>query len=277
LIFEPASIAALNAQYPDQPAPLRHQLGGRHLLTLSRLAELAASLPPACVEYNAGDLPIDQNPDLTPMNGLSLEDTIVRITTCDSWMALKNIEQDPAYGALLSDCLADIEPHIFAASGAMHRKEGFIFISSPNAVTPFHMDPEHNILMQVCGSKTMRIYPRAGIVSAEQHEAFHSKGGHRNLDYQKTFERQAAAFKLQPGDAVYVPVKAPHWVQNGDAVSVSLSITWRSRLSDDEARLHRANAWLRRYGAHPSPPETAPLRGQAKVLAHRLASRITRR
>jgi cytochrome P450 len=31
----------------------------------------------------------------------------------------------------------------------MCQREGFIFISSPGAVTPFHLDPEHNFLLQI--------------------------------------------------------------------------------------------------------------------------------
>ncbi|MEZ5892338.1 MAG: hypothetical protein R3C58_04235 [Parvularculaceae bacterium] len=33
------------------------------------------------------------------------------------------------------------------------------FRLSPGAVTPFHMDPEHNILLQIAGEKTFTIYP----------------------------------------------------------------------------------------------------------------------
>ena len=32
-------------------------------------------------------------------------------------------------------------------------REAFIFISSPNTVTPYHMDPEYNFLLQIRGTK----------------------------------------------------------------------------------------------------------------------------
>ena len=41
----------------------------------------------------------------------------------------------------------------------MLTSQGFIFVSSPNSVTPYHFDPEHNILLQIRGSKVMTQFP----------------------------------------------------------------------------------------------------------------------
>ena len=40
----------------------------------------------------------------------------------------------------------------------MFRREGFIFISSPGSITPFHMDPEYNFLLQIRGEKQISIW-----------------------------------------------------------------------------------------------------------------------
>jgi hypothetical protein len=45
----------------------------------------------------------------------------------------------------------------------------------------------------------------------------------------------ACTFRLEPGEAIYVPVMAPHQVRNGPEPSISLSITWRSEWSHAEA------------------------------------------
>src|SRR5690606_33051449 len=133
----------------------------------------------------------------------------------------------------------DVRP----ATGEMLKQEAFVFISSPGAVTPFHFDPEHNILLQIRGSKTMTIFPAADedVVGGAQHEAFHA-GGHRNLVWCDEFAAKGEAFHLAPGEAVYVPVKAPHWVKNGPEVSISFSITWRSEWSYREEYARRMNA-----------------------------------
>jgi oxalate decarboxylase/phosphoglucose isomerase-like protein (cupin superfamily) len=273
-IFERPDAALVDA-YPGKPARLKHTLAGDPLFSLDALVELAARLPAASVEYNAGDLPIDQDAAKTPSNGLSIEETIRRIRDCRSWMALKNVEQDPRYRDALERCLAEIEAPARAATGPMEKKLGFIFISSPGSVTPFHMDPEHNILMQIMGEKRMYVFPTDGrIVSDEQHELYHTGDAHRNLRHQPEFDPLAEAFDLKPGDALYVPVKAPHWVKNGPAPSVSFSITWRSRWSLNEAELRRANHWVRRMGGRPPAPGAVPWRDNAAVLVHRVAAKL---
>lgn len=272
-LFNPHSLEEFSAHYPHAPATMRHGLAGHPLFGMARLTALATALPADRIEYNAGDLPIGQDPAATPMTGLSPEETLRRIAERRSWMVLKNVERDPDYAALLSACLDQIAP----AAGAFHKREGFIFISSPGAVTPFHMDPEHNILMQIAGSKTFRIFPASrALVSDEQHEAFHRAGAHRNLPYREEFGQAATAYKLFPGDALYAPVKAPHWVKAGPGVSISLSVTWRSAASDREAALRRANGWLRARGLVPPPPGAAPLRDRLAILGARAAARLAR-
>lgn len=269
--------AALSGRYPQAPARLAHRLAGDPRFSLEALVGLAARLPAASIEYNAGDLPVDQDADKTPANGLSAEETIRRIETCRSWMVLKNVEQDPAYAAALEECLADIAAATDMKTGRMEKKLGFIFISSAGSVTPFHMDPEHNILMQLRGAKEFHAYPAAGgIVSDEDHELYHAGAQHRNLRHKPEFDALSTVHDLAPGDALYVPVKAPHWVKVGTEPSVSFSITWRSRLSLDEASLRLANRWARLRGFNPPPPGMRPLRDRLAILAHRAAMKIAR-
>ena len=276
MIFDRASSREFNANYPGEPSCLRHHLTANPLLALDNLIELTKSLPAESIEYNAGALPVEQDPDKTPMNGLSPEETVRRIRECNSWLVLKNIEQAAPYKNLLEECLEDVRRLSPLAIGPMHKKEGFIFISSPGAVTPFHMDPEHNILLQIAGEKNFHLFPANDeeLISQNQYEAFHTEGGHRNLPYKESFGARGRVFDMGPGDALYVPVTAPHWVKVKGEVSVSLSITWRSRISDDLARLHRANAWLRAQGASPEPVGVSPLRDRAKILAQRVAARL---
>jgi len=42
--------------------------------------------------------------------------------------------------------------------GRTFSQQAFIFVSSPEAVTPLHMDPEHNFLLQVRGLKTLHLF-----------------------------------------------------------------------------------------------------------------------
>jgi hypothetical protein len=269
--FLQPALDTLTGSYPEQPTLLDHQLVGHELLNLDALAALAQRMLPADVEYNRGDVPVGLDPSDTPANGLSAQETIRRIEECGSWMVLKFIEKDETYRNLLHEVLAEVEPAIRATTGPMLKREGFIFISSPGSVTPFHFDPEHNILLQIRGRKTMTIFPAddEGIASAAEHERFHN-GGHRNLPWQETFSGSGRPFELTSGKAVYVPVKAPHWVKNGPEVSISLSITWRSEWSYREEFARRWNHMVRRAGIAPSSPRRWPHQNHAKALGYRV-------
>jgi hypothetical protein len=279
-VFGDQAREALTLAYPERPTLLPHGLVDHPLLKLEALAALAGRIRPVDVEYNRGDLPVGIRPEETPANGLGVEETIRSIEHCGSWMVLKFVEQDPAYRALLAETLAEIEPLVRPMTGPMLKQEAFVFISSPGATTPFHFDPEHNILLQVRGSKTMHVFPPGDetLVSGEAHEAFHD-GGHRNLPWRDDFAARGSAFALEPGQAVFVPVKAPHWVRNGPVVSISFSITWRSEWSYREEYARRMNAVLRKAGLSPASPGRYPSQNHLKSFGYRVidkARRMTR-
>ena len=263
--------------YPGASAKVEHQLQDHPLFAIDALADLAGRLPASHVEHSRGDLKVNQDSDAIGQVTLDAPEIVRSIADNGCWMVLKKVDADPAYAALIDQCLAEIADVTQPATGPYRRREAFIFLSSPNSVTPFHMDPEHNILLQIAGQKTMRIYPagRDDIVPQTTHEAFHQGGRHRNMPHRDAFDAAATDYVMRAGDGVYVPVKAPHWVQNGAVPSVSFSITWRSDMSDGEARLHRFNAGLRRLGITPGVAGAHPARDAAKIAAHRAAKRLT--
>ena len=266
-VFSDDAVARFLAHYPQRPARIAHGLLGHPLLELEALAALAARLDPSEVEYNRGRLPIGISQEATPSNGLSIAETISSIEKNESWMVLKRVEKDPVYRKLLHDTLAELRPAIRPVTGEMIRLEGFIFFSSPGAVTPFHFDPEYNILCQLRGSKTMTVFP-ADLATSQFHEDYH-RGGQRNLPWREDYAALGQSFDLAPGEGIYVPLMAPHWVRNGDAVSISFSITWRSEWSFREAYAHRFNGVARRFGLNPAPPRPFPGDNHLKAAAFR--------
>jgi hypothetical protein len=268
-IFTDDDLDRLRAVYPERPGRLSHRLAGHPLLTLEALVELGGRLPAKDVEYNAGDLPYGVEPEEVGRTGLSVQETIRRIEECGSWMVLKHVQQDPAYRDLLEEALGELAPAVEPATGRMLTKVAFIFVSSPGAVTPFHLDPEHNVLLQIKGSKTMMIVPGdEEVVPAEKHESYHV-GGHRNVPWRDEYEPKGEKFELKPGDAVHVPLMWPHWVKNGPEPSVSFSITWKNEWVYQEADVRGMNHLLRRFGLDPAPPAQFPKRNPGKVLAYR--------
>ncbi|WP_421990575.1 transcriptional regulator [Qipengyuania sp.] len=268
-VFPPESRAAFARDYPEKPHVLRHRLRAEERLTLDALAALGEALPPASIEYNRGDLPVgvEGKPDA---NGLTIGETIRQIVTSNSWAVLKNIEQVPQYQALLMDLLDELRPTIEATTGDMLTPQGFVFISSPNAVTPYHFDPEHNILLQLRGSKVMTQFPAGDPAYAPDtvHETYHL-GGPRELPWHDGLLAGGTPFAIEPGEAVYVPVMAPHFVRNGSEPSISLSITWRSEWSYAEAGARCFNGIVRKLGVNPRAPGRWPASNRAKSLAFR--------
>ena len=246
--------AQFNAAFPHQPFLMRHALVGHPLFSLESLVALSTRLPPAKVEYNAGILGINMHNQLTPQTGLSVQETIRRIQTCSSWMVLKNIEADPTYRALLDACLSDVAQLSNPITPGMRRHEGYIFISSPGSRTPYHMDGEHNFLLQLTGSKKVHMWNSAdrSLLTEREIEA-HYTGAHRNLHYQDSFAAKSQVFDLTPGLGLHFPVNAPHWVQNGPEVSVSFSVTFRTPAIDKRALLYATHARLRAWGLNPPP------------------------
>jgi len=272
-VFPEESLHRFSSHYPEVPHKFVHNLGQHPLLELDALAALAESLPAASIEYNFADLPlgIDGKPAPT---GIPIGETIRRIGETGSWAALKNIEQAPAYAGLLHDLLAELRGAIEPRTGRMMKLQGFVFITSPGGVTPYHFDPEHNILLQVRGSKTMTQFPAGDprFAPDEVHETYHVGGG-RELTWRDELLAGGTEFPLAPGEALFVPVMAPHFVRNGPEPSVSLSITWRSDWSFAEADARALNGVLRRIGLTPARPGRWPARNRLKALGWRIYAR----
>jgi hypothetical protein len=273
--FDGAARDAIAAAYPNHPAKIDHGLREHPLLTLDALATLSETLPAASVEYNRADIDVGTLPDDAPTNGLGIGDTIRTIAVNRSWAVLKNVEQVPAYRALIAGLLAELDETVAPRTGPMLTLQGYVFISSPGSMTPYHFDPEHNILLQLQGSKAMHVWPAGDTRFSPQveHERYHT-GGHRGLPWDEGFAPHAVVADLAPGQAVLVPVMAPHFVRNGPEPSISLSITWRSAWSYREAEAHAANRWLRARGAQPDMPPRWPAHARVRTFAWRAARRL---
>lgn len=241
----------LRQSFNQAPFLLEHRLVGHPLFELPRLIELAGTLPEDQVEYNSGDLPVTQDPLKTPRNGLSIRETIQRIEECRSWMVLKNVEMDPSYRQLLDLCL---DPLIRFCPD-MRTREAFVFVSSPDAVTPYHIDHECNFLLQIVGTKTVRMLPPNDptVLQEADLERFYAGGSRNLLRLDSRTEAKASSYQLTPGLGLHFPVTAPHWVKNGPAVSISFSITFRTSHSDRREILYRINHKMRTLGLHPRP------------------------
>ncbi len=273
-IHLPASIEAFAASYPEVPHKLAHTLHTHPLLTLEALAGLADSLPSKFIECNLGNQPIgvDRVPEQLLEN---VGERILNIDTAESWIALREVDRNPAYKALLHELLEEMRPDITERTGSIYNVQGFIFITSPGGVTPYHFDPEHNILFQVRGSKTVNVFPAGDTNYApdEYHEIYHT-GGRPELPWKNEMAAGARRIPINAGEAVYIPVMAPHFVQNGGEVSISISVTWKSEWCVEEADARGLNRLLRKAGFKPAAPRRWPHRNRPKSFVWRALRKI---
>ena len=156
-VFPSSAQATFAANYPEVPHRLEHRLQAHPLLELDALADLARRLPAEFIECNLGNQPIgvDRVPDQLRERAV---ETIMDIGRAGCWVGLRNVEQQPEYAKLLADLLEDVRPQIERKTGPMMNLQSFIFVTSPGGVTPYHFDPEHNILLQLRGSKVMTVF-----------------------------------------------------------------------------------------------------------------------
>lgn len=269
------SSAEFASKFSQEPFRIRHHLDSHPLFQLDRLLELSRSLPTCCIEYNAGQIPMSIEHEQTPMNGLSAEETIRRIAECKSWLVLKHVERDPEYSALLDQCLEEVRAHSEAIAPGMCNGQAFIFITSPGSVTPYHIDPEHNFLLQVRGGKRVHLYDGRvkSLLTEENLEHFYSDRG-RNIPFQPEFDRHSWVNEIHPGDGLHFPVTYPHWVQNLDEVSISFSITFRTPDLDRRRALYQINDRLRQMGMRPGSVGSRPVRESLLYTGFRVLRKL---
>ena len=270
----PRALATFAAAYPEQPMLLEHTLCDHPLMQLEALAGLAERLPPSCIEYAAAEQPIGIA-GKPPVPAITPAEAIRTIARCGCWVALTFIEQDPAYRELMMAIIEQLRPAIESRTGPILSPAAFIFVTSPGGTTPYHFDPEHNLLFQIRGDKVMTQFPAGdpAYATSEAHESYHT-GGPRELPWRDAMRAGGRPFALEPGRALIVPVMAPHFVENGREVSVSLSITWRSEWTYAESAAHAFNALLRRAGWRPRRPGRWPEKNRAKALAWRAIRKL---
>lgn len=219
-------------------------------------------------------------------DGRSLADVFRRIDEPGSWIALYDIQVDPLYRAFLAEVYDTVRPLVEPHERAFDLR-GFVFISAPPSVTPFHIDRENNFWLQIRGRKTIDVWDRddRAVVAARDVEDFIV---HRTLDRVKLDDRlrdRSLQADCGPGDGVYFPSTSPHmtqscrdWTTPGDGVAISIGVDFYTDVTRRNARVHAFNRLLRKAGLAPRLPGRsdaldrlkAPFGAAAVALARRL-------
>jgi hypothetical protein len=245
--------------------PFSHRLSGHPLLELPALVELAKNTPKEDLYFDAGDVRIGQRWDEVPRAGLSVEDLIDRIENAGAWIILRRADKNPEYGAILDQCLAELEELIgIDLRKGMKSRAAIVFITSPNRISAYHIDRECNFLLQVHGDKQISIFDRFDrtVLPEEEIERFWTVDNNAAI-YKEQHQDRAVVYDFKPGTGVHIPVNAPHWVKNGNNISVTIAMTFQFHDSA-LANIYRTNYFLRKVGIVPTPPGRSRIRDTLK-------------
>ncbi len=240
-------------------APVRHHLTQHPLLQMDALLELGKRLDARGSVRTHSDAvsagtPFNQAPQLHP-NRAGAAATLTGIAEAKAWMSLLNVQGDPVYRGLVDEVLDGIAPEIARRDPGMCYRGGWIFVTSPRTITPFHFDKEHNFILQVRGRKTLYVWePHDTVAASEQaRDLFHACHSRARLRWDESLRARARVFQLEPGMGAYMPSTSPHLVENGDEPSVTVSFTYYTDATRRDALLHRAHERVRNWGYEPPP------------------------
>ena len=265
VIVDPAIAAE---KFLKQAFTLKHSLADHPLFTLPRLVELAKAMPRDRIEYNSGKLAVGVKAADVPKIDKAAEEVIRSIETADAWMVIKMVERDPQYRALLTNFVEQANLAAGRGAGEYTDLQGFIFVSSANATTPFHLDAEENILIQIHGDKFVRTFDNSDRLLIPEEDMEISPSKHRNQKYESWYEERATVHALKPGDALHMPYMIPHWVSTGGSYSISMAMTWKTPQVLRLNKIRLINGTLRRFGLPQKPPGVSPAGDAVKVFAH---------
>ncbi len=259
--------------FNNRPFMLDHSLAGHSAFTMDRLHDLLErSLPiPNKVYWNAGKKAIGQKWKDRPGRDFSIEEAFRRIRETDAWIIIFGADRDPEIHDLLEQGLAEVsEMTGIALSKEQKSRQSIMFITSPHRITEYHIDKECSLLLQIHGKKTIHIFDQKDreVLPEVELERFWTNDNNAAI-YKPELQSRATSFVLEPGKAVHIPINAPHWLENGDDISVSVNQNFEFR-NEKLANIYRANYYARRMGLSPLPPGRSYMRDRIKAQGMRL-------
>jgi hypothetical protein len=260
---------ALDDAFPGRSAGFSHDLSHDERLTLASVADLADRLPRRSVIADTAEQPLLVPHGGPPRGALERPGDVIRdLRNANAWLTLLNVEDDPGMAEIMNTHLDQLESGMIARQGTkrgkMHRRVAFVFVSSPNSVTPVHFDIEHSLLMQVSGTKTVSIGRFESDAVRRREFDRYWDGSHGRIE---DLPPEVASYPLTPGRAVYIPPGTPHWVHNGPDISLSVTLTYFTAATVRENRIEDFNSRLRRWHVHPREPGRSATADMAKICA----------
>ena len=271
--YRPRKVTRLHHNYTEHP-----------LLSLSSLAELADRL----YKKNTGQvkflskgtkLDSDFNTLTESQDHKSISEVFDNIANPGSWIALYAIQSEPEYRQLVWEIVNSVEGKWKNLDPGVFFVDGYIFISSPPSVTPFHIDRENNFLLQVAGKKRFGVWhpTENKVISEEAIEDWIVDSSLARVKYRPEYQKYAAVDDvLEAGQGIYMPSTAPHMTHAeadlatpDSPYSITIGVVFYTRNTRKLAYIYAMNKVLRKIGLVPKAPNVNKLIDFMKYVSGR--------
>lgn len=259
-----------------------HNLVAHSLLQLSSLQDLVLRLPQHQIFYNSGKINNTEDLDLAHKlhkTGLTLKETIQNIDNSGSFIMVRSPELDKEYKPLFQELLGDIVEFTKNIDANISNATLYLFIASPESVTPFHIDRYSTFLFQLQGTKDVYVWEpwNRDLITDMEIESYFARTSERGPSLKPGYENKSTAYTISPGQGVHIPFVAPHWVKNGLDASVSLSIIFNSSTTTKLADALLFNNKLRNiFGLNPTPVNSSPWKDSMKSIGYKGIKNVRR-
>jgi hypothetical protein len=266
----------LRSSFETRPFKVHHNLEDHPLFQVDALLDAGDRLPRSLIECNAGDVPISLPEGKPAGRGLTHREIFRLMPQAKVWLGLKKIDLLPEYREVIHTLLASIEGGISRSYPGMYNLEGYLFISSPGTVVPYHMDPEHNFLLQIRGDKSMYLLDRNDpmVLREEDLERYYTNTT-RRMVFDPAMHQRSQRWNLEPGAGMHVPINFPHYVETGRQIAISLSATFDTPRQQHRARVYKVNYYLRKIGLKPAKYGTSALSDRLKSAAGAMYQKLS--
>lgn len=191
------------------------------------------------------------------------------------WLNLRAVNQHlPAYQAVCDEIFADKEAN---APGLKTLKQDVgLLISSPEVQVFYHLDVPLVSLWQLRGQKRVWVYPpEAPYAPDDRIEAVVLKERAEQMPYDRDWDAAADVFDLEPGAMVTWRQNAPHRIENGPMMNVSLSVEFMTPRALLRANaVYGAGVLRRRLGVNSRTGDRFGPAAAAKVAVARVAKAL---
>ncbi len=265
--------AAKARAFCQQPQVFAHNLHQRPMFSDAGLADLLDRYPREKLGiYTMGGAGSDKTSFVHgEARDLSGAEIMQAVAEGRLWLNMRKVNHHlPEYDTLTEELFAEVNARTPGLRTLKH--DASVLISSPKAKVYYHCDIPLVMLWQIRGEKTAWIYPTgAPYMPDEEVEAIVLQETEEEISYDPAFDADAVRVEMKPGMMANWKQMAPHRVDNGNCVNVSLQCEFMTLPALVRANAVFTNGILRRrHGLAPEIASDGPLKLCGKAAAARI-------